>query len=80
MLRARLERTRDVVVRVLGRPLLADNPVLEGSIAVRNPYVDPLNLLQIEALRRTRVEEDPELVRGLLITINGIVAGMRNTG
>jgi len=47
---------------------------------VRNPYVDPLNLLQIEALRRTRDHEDPELVRGLLITINGIVAGMRNTG
>jgi phosphoenolpyruvate carboxylase len=80
MLRERLERTREVVQRVLGRPLLADNPVLEGSIAVRNPYVDPLNLLQIEALRRTRVGEDPELVRGLLITINGIVAGMRNTG
>ncbi len=79
-LRQRLERTRDVVQRVLGRSLLADNPVLEGSIAVRNPYVDPLNLLQIEALRRTRVQEDPELVHGLLITINGIVAGMRNTG
>lgn len=76
----RLERTRDVVQRVLDRPLLADNPVLERSIAVRNPYVDPLNLLQIEALRRTRDHEDPELVRGLLITINGIVAGMRNTG
>ncbi|HWB73760.1 MAG TPA: phosphoenolpyruvate carboxylase [Nannocystaceae bacterium] len=77
---ARLARTELAVKRVLGRELLADNPVLERSIAVRNPYVDPLNLLQVEYLRRTREREDPALVRGLLITINGVVAGMRNTG
>ncbi len=76
----RLDRTREMVERVLGRPLLGDNPVLERSIAVRNPYVDPLNLLQVEYLRRTRERDEPALVRALLITINGIVAGMRNTG
>jgi len=67
--------------------LLADNAVLRRSIRVRNPYVDPLNLLQAELLRRVRAldpDADPEVAEqlndALLITINGIAAGMRNTG
>jgi phosphoenolpyruvate carboxylase len=76
----RLDRTRAMVEHLLGRGLLADNPVLERSIAVRNPYVDPLNLLQVEYLARVRQREDPEIVQALLVTINGVVAGMRNTG
>ncbi len=83
-LRARLESTRDEVRRALGHAeLLADNPVLQRSIRVRNPYVDPLNLLQVELLRRMRAEEvepGPELVDALVVTVNGIAAGMRNTG
>ncbi|MEZ4315586.1 MAG: phosphoenolpyruvate carboxylase [Polyangiaceae bacterium] len=81
-LRARMERTRVLVLRVLGRTdLLENNPVLRRSIAVRNPYVDPLNLLQAELLRRARKEPvDPELTRALLVTINGVAAGLRNTG
>ena len=76
----RLDETRRILERLLGRPLLADNPVLQRSIDVRNPYVDPLNLLQIELLRRVRTEDDACTVRGLMVTINGIAAGMRNTG
>ena len=49
---------------------------------VRNPYVDPINLLQVELLHRLRTDHDQEglLEDALLITINGIAAGLRNTG
>ena len=87
MLRARLQRAIDVVVEVTGhQPLLANNPVLRRSIDVRNPYVDPINLLQVELLRRLRGARDAQahettwLRRALLVTINGVAAGMRNTG
>ena len=67
-----------------GQSMLDDNPVLARSIAVRNPYVDPLNLLQAELLKRRRLASDPDQVaaldRALLVTVNGIAAGMRNTG
>ncbi|MCB9778530.1 MAG: phosphoenolpyruvate carboxylase [Alphaproteobacteria bacterium] len=83
-LRDRLQATRDEVRQALGRDvLLADNPVLARSIAVRNPYVDPLNLLQTELLRRLReVDGDPprELLDAFIVTVNGVAAGMRNTG
>jgi phosphoenolpyruvate carboxylase len=69
------------VLRVKGtRELLAGDPFLRRSIALRDPYVDPLNLLQIELLRRLRSGEDGRLRHALLVTINGIAAGMRNTG
>jgi len=87
MLRERLQRAIDVVIDVTGhQQLLADNPVLRRSIDVRNPYVDPINLLQVELLRRLRsardahAEETVWLRRALLVTINGVAAGMRNTG
>jgi phosphoenolpyruvate carboxylase len=65
--------------------LLESAPVLRRSIEVRNPYVDPLNLLQVELLGRLRSlpegAPDREAVRAaLLVTVNGIAAGMRNTG
>ena len=63
--------------------LLAQNPALDESVAVRNPYTDPLHLLQAELLQRTRAQGDslaPELERALLVTVAGIAAGMRNTG
>jgi phosphoenolpyruvate carboxylase len=63
------------------RALLEDNPVLRRSIDVRNPYVDPINLVQIALLRRLRSSPDDEELRSaLLVTINGVAAGMRNTG
>jgi phosphoenolpyruvate carboxylase len=61
--------------------LLEENPVLRRSINVRNPYVDPINLVQVELLRRLRdTGEDGRIRDALLVTINGIAAGMRNTG
>ena len=80
-LRARFEKTRTRVNDLVGGELLASNPVLRRSIAVRNPYVDPINLIQVEALRRHREDPDDEAVLDLLLrTMNGIAAGMRNTG
>jgi phosphoenolpyruvate carboxylase len=75
--------TIDVVLEVMKqKDLLENNHVLRRSIEVRNPYVDPINLLQIELLRRirTQVAKCPEIQDALLITINGIAAGLRNTG
>ncbi|HVR44107.1 MAG TPA: phosphoenolpyruvate carboxylase [Thermoanaerobaculia bacterium] len=80
-LRARLAATIDVALRVSGHEqLLAENPVLRRSIEVRNPYVDPINLVQAELLRRYRTRRDPSLFHALVVTVNGIAAGMRNTG
>ena len=76
------ERTRRVLLRVTGQSrLLERNPVLARSIRLRNPYVDPLSLIQIELLRRKRAGCDSdELDYALAATINGIAAGLRNTG
>jgi phosphoenolpyruvate carboxylase len=76
------ERTRRAVLRLSGqRRLLERNPVLANSIARRNPYVDPLSLIQIELLRRKRAGQDSdELNYALAATMNGISAGLRNTG
>jgi phosphoenolpyruvate carboxylase len=90
-LRARLTRAANTVVEITGHTrLLEENPVLRRSIDVRNPYVDPINIIQVELLRRLRqmgpksaASDDPDVVqlrRALLATINGVAAGMRNTG
>jgi len=62
--------------------LLADDYRLRLSIRLRNPYVDPLSLLQVELLRRWRAggREDETLLRALVSTVNGIAAGIQNTG
>ncbi len=61
--------------------LLADNPLLRRSIRNRFPYMDPLNHLQIELLRRHRAgETDERLGRGIHMSINGVAAGLRNSG
>jgi phosphoenolpyruvate carboxylase len=74
------ERTRRWIKIATGsRSLLERNPTLKRSIQLRNPYVDPLNLIQVELVRRKR-QGLPETARPLLLTINGISAGMRNTG
>ncbi len=82
VLREQLHETARAVLAVTGHEvLLADNPVLRRSIDVRNPYVDPINLVQAEILCRLRRQPDDErLLNALLITVNGIAAGMRNTG
>jgi phosphoenolpyruvate carboxylase len=82
MLFEEFERTRAVVLRLTGQTtLLEKNPVLARSIRLRNPYVDPLSLIQVELLRRKRGGEDHDnLNYALAATINGIAAGLRNTG
>jgi phosphoenolpyruvate carboxylase len=76
------DRTRGMVLAVLEQAeLLESNPVLNNSIRLRNPYVDPMSLLQLELLRRKRAgETGEELDRAITATINGISAGLRNTG
>jgi len=61
--------------------LLADNPTLARSIRNRFPYLDPLNHLQVELLRRHRADGgDDKLLRAIHLTINGVAAGLRNSG
>ena len=80
-LRERLQRAIRGILDVSGhRALLESTPVIRRSIDVRNPYVDPLNLVQVELLRRLRHLPDTPTRRALMVTVNGIAAGMRNTG
>jgi phosphoenolpyruvate carboxylase len=97
-MRGRLRRATGAILSITGQDhLLADNAVLRRSIEVRNPYVDPINVVQVELLRRlaearaaipgadpaaddSRARDVAALRRALRITINGIAAGMRNTG
>ncbi len=80
-----LERTVRELQRVRGEEHPLDRePVLQRTIARRNPFIDPLSFVQLELLRRLRAPggdpDDPELVRASLLTINGIAGGLRNTG
>ena len=57
------------------------NEMLRHLIDMRNPYIDPVNTLQVEILRRLREDPDDSQLRdALMVTINGIASGMRNTG
>ena len=65
------------------KSLLADQPWIKESIGLRNPYTDPLNVLQVELLRRSRGDDkgnENDIDNALMITMTGIAAGMRNTG
>jgi phosphoenolpyruvate carboxylase len=75
-------RTVDRVLGVTGETeLLAGDPLLRRSLEIRDNYLEPLHHLQVQLLGRQRAgEEDPQLERALLLTVNGIAAGMRNTG
>jgi phosphoenolpyruvate carboxylase len=81
-IRAEHELTVEQVLAVTGDSALLDrNPVLRTTLEIRDNYLEPLHHLQIQLLaRHRRGEDDPELERALLLTINGIAAGMRNTG
>jgi phosphoenolpyruvate carboxylase len=81
------ELTRRMILAVTGQStLLETNPVLERSVRLRNPYVDPMSFIQVELLRRKRTAlksgqpVSSELDRAITATINGIAAGLRNTG
>ena len=77
-----LEQSRSGLLAMTGHAaLLEGNPLLARSIRNRFPYVDPLNHLQIELLKRHRAgDEDNRVVLGIHLTINGIAAGLRNSG
>ncbi|WP_332815002.1 phosphoenolpyruvate carboxylase [Ramlibacter sp.] len=79
---AEWHRTADALALVTGeKQRLADNPAMQRSIRHRFPYIDPLHHLQVELVRRLRAGQADERVRrGIHISINGIAAGLRNTG
>jgi phosphoenolpyruvate carboxylase len=79
---AEWERTAGALAEITGKDeRLADNPLLARSIKNRFPYLDPLNHLQVELLKRYRAgDTNARLLRGIHLTINGIAAGLRNTG
>jgi phosphoenolpyruvate carboxylase len=84
---AEYERTRTALLAITGHSeLMESEPVILRSVHLRNPYVDPLNYIQVEMLRRLRALPDPEgpeaqaLRDVIVLTINGIAAGLRNTG
>lgn len=80
-LRERLLTTVELVKQIKNETqLLASNPVIRQSIDVRNPYMDPLHILQAELLYRDRNQPDQRLEQALMVTMAGISAGMRNTG
>jgi phosphoenolpyruvate carboxylase len=81
-LRAEWQSTIDALFKIMGQEsLLESNPLLARSIRHRFPYLDPLNHMQIELLRRYRAgDTDDDVVIGIHLTINGIAAGLRNSG
>jgi len=86
MIEREYELTTEMILRVTGQKQILDNvPIIQESIRLRNPYVDPLSYLQVQLLTelralRARGEDDANLLREVLLTINGIAAGLRNTG
>ncbi|MFK7888212.1 MAG: phosphoenolpyruvate carboxylase [Gammaproteobacteria bacterium] len=80
---AEFARTRDWVLRLKRNDaLLDDDATLKRAILLRNPYVDPMSLLQVDLLRRWRASDsqDDELLQALLVSVNGIAQGLQNTG
>jgi phosphoenolpyruvate carboxylase len=86
LLEAEFLRTENAILSVTGeKQLLAKEPVLLKSVQLRNPYIDPLNYLQVEMMRRLRSgklsKEEEEATRAVVeLTINGISGGIKNTG
>ncbi len=87
LIKEEYERTVEVVLSIQEHTeLMQAEPQIQHSIRVRNPYVDPLNYIQVETLRRLRALPDPggeeaaPLREVIVLTINGIAAGLRNTG
>jgi phosphoenolpyruvate carboxylase len=83
LIRAEYERTVAHVLRLKdSEALLDEDPAVQRSVLLRNPYVDPMSLLQVDLLARWRASgrQDDELFRGLLATVRGIAKGLQGTG
>ena len=86
LIKEEYELTSSIILQITGQQEILDNvPVIQESIRLRNPYVDPLSYMQVELLTELRAlrennEDDAILLREVLLTINGIAAGLRNTG
>jgi phosphoenolpyruvate carboxylase len=82
MIQAEHARTIGIHKLITGNEdLLADNPALARSVFNRFPYLEPLNHLQVELLRRYRAGDDSELIqRGILLTMSGLASALRNSG
>ncbi|HSG64521.1 MAG TPA: phosphoenolpyruvate carboxylase, partial [Gammaproteobacteria bacterium] len=83
IIRAEFERTVQHVLKLRGQTRLLENErTLRRAIRLRNPYVDPMSLLQVDLLRRWRQSDhaDDAVLQALLVSINGIAHGMQNTG
>ncbi|WP_260412534.1 phosphoenolpyruvate carboxylase [Alkalihalobacillus sp. TS-13] len=77
------EKTKQVLLQITGdSELLDQQPTIQESVKLRNPYVDPLNFLQVELIKELREKEteNEETLTEVLLTISGIAAGLRNTG
>ena len=76
------QATHDGLLEVTGQAhLLEKHPALDASIRLRLPYIEPLNLLQIELMKRHRAgEDDPRVAQGILLSINAIATALRNSG
>jgi len=81
-IKAEWELTRQHLLAILEQDdFLADNPMLKRSLQLRSPYMDPLNHLQVELLKRHRAgETDERVARGIHLSINGVASGLRNSG
>jgi len=81
-IQAEWDRTVGALLAITGQARLLDgNPALAAVIRARLPYIDPLNHLQIELIRRRRAGDDsPEVREGIHLTLNGVAAGLRNAG
>jgi phosphoenolpyruvate carboxylase len=81
-IRSAWSETHDALLRVTGQSrLLERQPALAESIQLRLPYIEPLNLLQVELIKRRRAgEDDPRIHEGIQLSLNAIATALRNSG